>query len=416
MIQETLLLFYKFFLSIALGALIGAEREKSHQQHTGTDFAGIRTFMLITFLGTLTAFLSNLYFNWLLAVIFVCFVVVVLAGYIFSSYFNKEIGMTTELSTLISFIIGVLVYSSSEEIPALMAIMLTLILSFKNLLHKFVYNLKAIEFFDTMKFIVIAFVILPLLENIKSFGPFDAINLHEIWLMVVFVSSFSFIGYVLMKTFGSNKGTLLTGLLGGLLSSTAVVSTFAHKSKEYKGSVLPFVIASVIACSTMFLRVLTEVAILNVSVITKFAFPMVLLALAGYITISFMWKNNRHEDAHIEFDSPLMFWPALRFGLFYAFVLIVTNISKEFLGVKGLLFAAIITGIGDADAIALFVARHAEIDIRIGLLAVIIAAVSNTITKVIIGKLFGSKEFGNGLMKIMSPIVITGLVILLALL
>jgi uncharacterized membrane protein (DUF4010 family) len=416
MLQETLILFYKFFLSIALGALIGAEREKSHQLHTGTDFAGVRTFMLITFLGTLTAYLSTLYYSWLMAVIFVCFVVVVLAGYVFSSYFNKEIGMTTELSTLISFIIGVLVFSSSEEIPALLAIMLTLILSFKNFLHKFVYNLQSTEFFDTMKFIVIAFVILPLLENIKNFGPFDAINLHEIWLMVVFVSGFSFIGYILMKTLGSNKGTLLTGLLGGLLSSTAVVSTFAHKSKEYKGPVMPFVIASVIACSTMFLRVLTEISLLNVSAITKIAFPMVLMSLAGYITISFMWKKNHHEDAHIEFNSPLMFWPAIRFGLFYAFVLIITNISKEFLGVKGLLFAAIITGLGDADAIALFVARHPEIDIRFGLLAVIIAAVSNTITKVIIGKLFGSKEFGKEFMKVMAPMVVTGLVIVLFLL
>ncbi len=416
MIQETLILFYKFFLSIALGALIGAEREKSHQQHTGTDFAGIRTFMLITFLGTLSAFLAKLYYSWLLAVIFVCFVVIVLTGYIFSSYFNKEIGMTTELSTLIAFIIGVLVYTTSEEIPALMTITLTLLLSFKALLHKLVYNLKSNEFFDTMKFIVIAFVVLPLLKDIKGFGPFNAINLYEIWLMVVFVSAFSFIGYILMKLFGSGKGTIITGLLGGILSSTAVVTTFAHKSKEYKGNVLPFVLASVIACSTMFLRVLTEVALLNFEIISKLAFPLVLMSLAGYFTISFLWKKNNHEDAHIEFNSPLMFWPAIKFGLFYTFVLIVTNISSELLGSKGLLIAAVLTGIGDADAIALFVARHPEIDIRIGILAVVIAAVTNTITKIIIGKLFGSRDYGRELMKMMAPIVIIGLIIVLAIL
>jgi uncharacterized membrane protein (DUF4010 family) len=416
MIAQSLGLFYKFFLSIALGALIGAEREKSHQQHTGTDFAGVRTFMLITFFGTLTAYLSTLYYSWLLAVIFVCFVVVVLAGYIFSSYYNKEIGMTTELSTLIAFFIGVLVYTSSEEIPAIITITLTLILSFKVLLHRVVYNLKSNEFFDTMKFVVIAFVILPLLQNLKSFGPFNSINLHEIWLMVVFVSTFSFIGYILTKIFGTGKGTLLTGFLGGFLSSTAVVTTFAHKSKEYNGNVLPFVIASVIACSTMFLRVLAEVTILNADVIAKLAFPMVLMALAGYITISFMWRKNNHEDAHIEFSSPLLFWPAIKFGLFYALVVFISNISNEVLGVHGLLLAAIITGIHDADAIALFVARHPEIDIRFGILAIVVAAVSNTITKVIIGKLFGSKEYGRELMKMMTPIVIVGLVLLLILL
>jgi uncharacterized membrane protein (DUF4010 family) len=142
---------------------------------------------------------------------------------------------------------------------------------------------------------------------------------------------------------------------------------------------------------------------------------MVLMALAGYVAISFMWKKNNHDDAHIEFSSPLMFWPAIKFGLFYAFVLIVTNVSKEVFGFKGLFLAALITGIGDADAIALFVATHPEIGIEAGLFAVILAAVSNTVTKVVIGKLFGSKEYGTYLMKMMAPVVITGLVILLAL-
>ena len=150
---QTLEIFYKFFLSMALGALIGVEREKSHQQHKGTDFAGIRTFMLITFFGAISAYLSSLYYEWLLAVIFVCFVAVVLTGYVFSSYFNKDIGMTTELSTIIAYIIGVLVFITSEEIPTLLAICITLILSFKSYLHQFVYNLKSNEFFDTMKFI-----------------------------------------------------------------------------------------------------------------------------------------------------------------------------------------------------------------------------------------------------------------------
>jgi uncharacterized membrane protein (DUF4010 family) len=282
MINEPSLLelFYKFFLSLALGALIGIEREKSQQHHKGTDFAGVRTFMLITFFGAMSAYLSSIYYDWLLAVTLVSFVIVILAGYILSSYFNKDIGMTTELSAIIAFIIGIFVFTTSQEVPILLTIVITLILSFKSHLHQFVYKLKSTEFFDTIKFVLIAFVILPLLKPIQPFGPFNAINLYEIWLMVVFVSGLSYIGYILIKTFGSSSGTVLTGLLGGILSSTAVVTSLANKSKEQE-QVMTLVAASAIASSTMFIRVLIEVSILKLSLIEKLAFPMVLLALAG---------------------------------------------------------------------------------------------------------------------------------------
>ncbi|MEM3374086.1 MAG: DUF4010 domain-containing protein [Candidatus Woesearchaeota archaeon] len=405
---ETFELLYKFFLSIALGALIGAEREKSHQQHLGTDFAGIRTFMLITFLGTLSAYLSNLYYDWLLAVIFFCFVIAVLAGYILSSYFNKEVGMTTELSTLIAFIIGVLVYSITEIIPIILAISLTLILSFKNYLHRFVYNLKSNEFFDTLKFLVIAFVILPLLRNIEPFGPYNSIDLYEIWIMVVFVSGLSFFAYVLVKTFGSNKGTFITGMLGGILSSTAVVSTLAEKSKETENS-YPLVAAAAVACSAMFIRVLIEVSILNFSIFEKLAFPMITLSFIGFISSSYLWKKQKtYQETSINFTSPLMLKPALKFGLFYAIVLIAATILKEIFGSHGILIASLFSGIVDSDTIAIFISRHPDIINNLAIAAIVLASSINTITKVIIAKSFGSKEFGNKFFGLMFPVIIVG--------
>ncbi len=319
--------------------------------------------------------------------------------------------MTTELSTIISFIIGILVFSVPDEIiPTILAIALTIILSFKNNLHRFVYNLKSNEFFDTIKFLVIAFVILPLLKYIDAFGPFNSIDLYEIWLMVVFVSGLSFGAYVLIKVFGANKGTILTGLLGGILSSTAVVTTLAGKSKEEKNDSSPFVAAAAIACSTMFLRVLIEVGILNFSIIEKLAFPMVLLALVGYTAATILWKKQKtHMETNLTFTSPLMIKPALKFGFFYGFVLVFSNILKEALGAKGLLLAALLSGIADSDAIAIFIARHPEVGLSVGIPAIILAATVNTITKAVIGKSFGTKEFGNNLIKVLVPIIITGL-------
>jgi len=407
-------LFYKFFLSLALGALIGMEREKRQQHHKGTDFAGIRTFMLITFFGAMSAYLSSLYYSWFLAVIIVCFMLIILSGYILSSFFNKDIGMTTEISAAIAFIIGILVFKTSQEIPILLTIVITLILSFKGYLHKFVYSLKSIEFFDTIKFVLIAFVILPLLKPIAPFGPFNSINLYEIWLMVVFVTGLNYIGYILIKTFGSNKGTVLTGLLGGILSSTAIVTSLANKSKEQE-KVTPFVTASAIACSTMFLRILIEVSILNISMIEKLAFPMVLLALAGYASASIMWRRKEHAETNLEFKSPLMLKPALKFGIFYSFILFISNLSNAYLGQKGILLASIISGLADVDAITIFIARTASLDLGIGIMAITLAAIVNTGVKIVIGKMFGTSNYSNNLTKVLAPIIVTGLFLLLLL-
>ena len=407
-------LFYKFFLSLALGALIGMEREKRQQHHKGTDFAGIRTFMLITFFGAMSAYLSSLYYSWLLAVIIVCFTLVILSGYVLSSFFNKDSGMTTEISAVIAFIIGILVFRTSQEIPILLTIVITLILSFKGHLHKFVYRLKSIEFFDTIKFVLIAFVILPLLKPIAPFGPFNSINLYEIWLMVVFVTGLNYIGYILIKTFGSNKGAVLTGLLGGILSSTAVVTSLANKSKEQE-KVTPFVTASAIASSTMFLRVLIEVSILNFSMIEKLAFPMVLLSLAGYAAASIMWRKKEHGETHLEFKSPLMLKPALKFGLFYSLILFVSNLSKFYLGSKGILLASVISGLADVDAITIFVARSGDINLGLGILAITLAAIVNTGVKIVIGKMFGTRDYSINLTKVLAPVIVTGLFLLILL-
>ncbi|NTV24287.1 MAG: MgtC/SapB family protein [Nanoarchaeota archaeon] len=410
MIIDYLALFYKFFLALSLGALIGVEREKSQQHHQGTDFAGIRTFMLLSMLGATAAYISSLFFDWILAVILVCVVIVILAGYVISSLLNKHAGMTTELSAILAFTIGILCIGATPELPITLAIVTTMILSFKQHLHQFVYNLKSEEFFDTLKFILIAFVVLPLLKNIEPFGPYDSINLYEIWLMVVFVSGFSFVGYILMKHFGSKKGVLLTGMLGGILSSTAVVTMLASKSKEDEKNSRAYVTASAVACATMFLRLLVEMTILNISIIEKLAFPVILISIAGYLAVSLLWKKES-VDASLTFKSPLMLEPALKFGLFYGLVQVAANISAAFLGSKGLLVAALISGVADVDAVAIYVARSSYATLPVGIMAIILAGTINTVTKIFIGRVFGSSEFGSGITKALLPMALVGFVL-----
>ncbi len=404
---------YRFFLAVALGALMGLERERIHKDHEGKDFAGIRTFMLIAFLGSLLAYLSNLYYDWLLAVGLSSFIIVIVTAYILGSLINKKIGMTTEISAIIAFVVGILVFKTSQEIAILVTIVNTLILSFKSPLHEFAYKLQPKEFFDTIKFILIAFVILPLLKPIRSFGPFNSINLYEIWLMVVFVSSLSYVAYILIKIFGSNRAVYITGLLGGILSSTATVSSLANKSKE-SVNVKPLAGAAALACSTMFLRMLIEVAILNFELLEFITFPLVLLSLVGFISVSILWRNSSkyHKKTDIEYNSPLMLKPALKFGLFYAFIVFLSSAMNYYVGAQGILISAVIAGLADVDAITIYVAKNPEIAFGTGITAIILASLVNTIVKIFIAKIFGKKEYGNLLVKLMSPIVIVGIILL----
>ncbi len=402
---------YNFFLAIALGALMGLEREKTHKDHDGQDFAGIRTYMLITFLGGLLAYLSEIYFDWLLAVGISGFMLAIIVAYVMGSLVNKKIGMTTEISSMIAFIIGILVFKSSHEVAILLTILNTVIVSFKSPLHEFAYNIKEKEFFDTIKFILIAFVILPLLKPIGNFGPFNSINLYEIWLMVVFVSSLSYIAYILIKILGPDKGPYVTGLLGGILSSTATVTSLANKSKN-SINVKPLAGAAALACSTMFLRMMIEVSVLNMELIEVVALPLILMAMMGFISVSIFWRNSRNKKADIDYDSPLMLRPALKFGVFYAFIIFLSSMLTHYYGSSGILVVAVIAGLADVDAITIYVAQHSEISIGIGVTAIILAALVNTTVKIFIAKAFGKKEYGNMLAKLLAPIVLIGILLL----
>lgn len=402
-----LLEFYNFFLALCLGAIIGLDREKSHLDHKGSDFAGIRTFMLICLFGALSGYLAKMYYPWIIAVALICLIGILIAAYLLSSWLNKKAGMTTEMSAIIAFIIGILVYGNHHELAVALTVATTLTLSFRRALHDFAYKINSIEFYDTIKFILIAFVILPLLKPIKPFGPFGSINLYEIWLMVVFVSSLSYFAYILIKVFGSSQGTFLTGILGGVLSSTATVTSLANKSKENKDN-SSFVAAAAIACSTMFFRVLIEVSILNISLIEELAFPMVLLTLVGFIMVSILWKTRSKVETKIEYKSPLLLGPAITFGLFYGFINFISSILNFYFGSKGILIAAIISGFADLDAIAIYIARN---PVTMAVPAIILAATVNTIVKVLIARIFGKKDFGNSMIKVMFPVIITGIIL-----
>lgn len=404
-------LIIKFGISILLGALVGLEREIAFKQ-VPDFFAGFRTFIIITFIGSLSAYLADIYNVYFLIVATAGIMIFIVVTYIISNLKTDRLGSTTELAVFFSFLIGVVTYQVDIKIGVILAIVLTLILSLKPSLHNFAIHMNNEEFFSTIKFAIIAFVILPLLPN-EGFGPMLAFNPYQIWLMVVLVSALSFLVYLAIKIFGPEKGIVLTGLLGGLLSSTALTVSISQKAKQHKDYHSLFAFAVVLASSTMFLRVLILIAIVYKPLVQEILVPMLLMFAVGFIfsLILFHYHHNS-KGVPMDYKSPFRIAPALKFGIFFAVILFLTKLAVLYLGTRGIYLLSFFSGLADVDPIVLSLASLAksEIALKVAGVGIIIATATNTLLKIGIAYTVGSPRFAGKVATVMSLSLIVGLI------
>ena len=222
-------LWQKFALAALIGLMVGLEREHSQQEETA-HFAGIRTFPLIALLGCTAALLSAEGQSWLFAVGFAGLAALVVTVYAFSVQ-HGNLGVTTEAVVLLVYLIGGMIYWDQIWLAIALGIIVTALLVLRPTLHKLVDRIEREDIYAALKLAVVSAVVLPLLPN-EAYGPLNVLNPFRIWLMVVFVSAVSFSGYIGIKLLGPRKGVGFAGLLGGLISSTAVTLGFSQRSRE----------------------------------------------------------------------------------------------------------------------------------------------------------------------------------------
>ncbi len=414
--------FLKFLLALALGALIGAERERFGGSGVFRIFGGLRTFMFITLFGSLSVFISNVYFQWFIIPAFIGLIVLVSIGYLASVWSSKgrDLGLSSEVTALLAFLLGMLIFVSEPVYSVGLAIILTTLLYLKNSLHSFVKTLSREEIYSTLVFAIIAFVVLPFLPD-KAYDPLGVINPYNIWLMVVFISGLSYVGYFLIKIMGPKKGIGFTGLLGGLVSSTAVTLSMASDSKKkvYESVVGLLVFATVIANSVMFLRVLVEVYVVNKSLLSSLVVPMLLMAVVGFSSALFFWFNRDKKivssDLNVVHTSPFTLKPALKFAFFFSLVLLSVKLAQIYLGTSGVFAASVLSGLIDVDAITLTMANlaHSELSSNTAVTAITLAVLSNTFVKFVYAFIFGSRDFRKKLSIVFLLIIISGLLAIL---
>ncbi|MFT5175123.1 MAG: uncharacterized membrane protein (DUF4010 family) [Gammaproteobacteria bacterium] len=393
-------LFYRFGSALVLGLLVGLQREhaarREADEHLGS-FAGARTYALLALLGCSAAFVGESAGSvWIMGAVLLMLGAILAVGYGVSAQ-RGDLGITSEVAAIITVLAGALCLWGQVTIAAALAVTTTVLLALKLQTRSLAARLSDEDVRATLTFAVLTLVVLPVLprESLAP-APFDVLVPYQIWLMVVFISGISFSGYVLIKLLGSRRGVGITGLLGGLASSTAVTVSFARRSHDAITLVKPFALAILLAWTVMFVRVLVEVAALNMALLRIVAVPMLAAATVSVIYCGYLFFSGRedHNEPHGNFTNPFDLVPALTFGAIYVLILLVANVARIHFGDTGLYVSSIISGLADVDAITLSMAELSQSDAGLNrdtaARAIVLAAASNTLVKGVIVLTLGS--------------------------
>lgn len=385
--------FIRLLVAAGIGLLIGLEREHSSLQKKEHAFAGIRTFVLLTLTGFVGAALHFLLSPWVMVVII--FAVVALIGISYwITAIRGDIGGTSELAALLAMLLGALTFLGFIEESLMVTVVLLVMLSSKIRLKNVIGQITQEEMYALVRFVVVALLIFPFLPD-ENYGPYDAINPREIGWVVVLTSGVGFLEYVLMRIFGAHKGTLLTGIIGGLISSTMVTWIFARKSKQTPSMNAVYTSAILAAATIMVFRVFLWVFLFNKSLLGGFLLPILLLfvAAAGG-TLFFYYKDNKDEgaDVNLPLGKPLELTNALLFGILYVGILLAIHYANDILGEEGILITSGIAGLSDVDAISISISKMSvnTIPALTAWNALLIAALANTMAKFTIALWAGS--------------------------
>lgn len=408
---------WRFGFALLIGALIGLEREFYQQKQGTPDFAGIRTFSLITLLGSVTAFLVD-DFGLILAALalggLILMTTVSYSGALERT--ESEPGITTEVAAILTFLYGVLVMGEHATVAIALAVITSFLLALKGRLHGAIRNMSSEDIHVALQFALVAAVILPLLPD-RAIDPFGLLNPFQIWLMVVFISGIGFTGYVLMNILGPSQGITLMGILGGLASSTATTISFSSASRENPHMGPHYARAVIMASTVMFPRVLFLVLVIYPPLVFEVIVPLATMTIVGLLFIFVFNKETQIDPSSsppsFKIGNPLKLSTAIKFGLLFAFVLIFVEFSQTYLGSTGVYLTSFLTGLTDVDAITLSVTRLAaneKLLQQVAGISVFIASLMNTISKGAISYVSGSPELRKPVIKTFLFILFFGVI------
>ena len=341
----------------------GSETEPAVPDHE--QLAGVRTHAVLALVGMIAGVWPS---TWAFPATLLGVSAMLVAGYLKSVESEGDLGQTSDFAALAVFLIGGLCGLGETVFAASAAAALALLLSAKNRLHQFAGRLRGRDIHAVVKFAAVSVIVLPLLpeepvflaQHIEDPRYAEAwwatldLDLRQVWWMVIFVSSISFVGYFLSMFIGSRRGLLWTGAVGGLASSTAVSLAHARESRKTPDLVPELAIGILLANLIMPVRVVALVLFAAPVLTGLVALPALLSTLIPAVVVAVLYrKRSQDELGETHLANPFSLGPALKFGLLFACVLICAQIAERWFGQSGLYVLAFVAGLTDADAITL---------------------------------------------------------------
>ena len=388
---------WSFVVAFFIGALIGTERTFRHRDKPG-DFAGLRTFILLAQAGAITAWIAQ---QWDAVSVFVAGMVCTTAllstaYYVRARGEEDSPGYTTEVAAGIVFLLGGAAALGYAPFAVAMAIVTSGVLALKDQLHASVQKLTSEELLAALRLLFASFVVLPVLPH-RPVDPWGALDPYELWLLVILISGLSMAGYIAVRWTGARRGIVLTGALGGLVSSTAATISLARRSRELSGSASVLCAGIAVSWAVMFVRVGVEVAIVSPALLPRLAPPVaglaVALALCALALARRADADTMQDDALGALRNPFRMRAAIQFAAIFAVVLLATKLVSTWLPEQGIYAVAVLSGAVDVDAITLSVARMAsrsELDASLAREAIVLAAVTNSVMKWVYAMVLGN--------------------------
>jgi uncharacterized membrane protein (DUF4010 family) len=381
--------FLQIFVALGLGLLVGLQRER-----VDPAIAGIRTFALITVLGTLAALLGRSFGGWVVAVGLLVAAALVMSGNLVRiPRGDADPGQTTEFTAMVMYCAGALVVMAPLAVSVVLVGAVAVLLHLKEPLHRFVGRMGEGDVRAIMQLVLLALVILPVLPD-RPFGPYQVLNPYQIWWMVVLIVSLSLAGYLAFKLFGANAGSVLSGVLGGLISSTATTVSYARRTKDSPESARLAALIITIASAVVFGRVLVEMAAVAPAYLIEMGPPIGAMLGVALVVSLIAWLTGREGEATPpQPENPADLKAALVFGALYAGILLAVAFARDRFGTAGLYTVAALSGLTDMDAITLSTSRLVAggLEPATGWRTILVAGLSNLLFKAGIAATLGSR-------------------------
>lgn len=389
---------YRLLVALAIGLLIGLERGwKGREAEEGEREIGLRTLGLVGLVGGISGLLAERFDGLVIGLLFIGMAIVLAAVYVVKVRARGDVGLTTEIAVLATFLLAALAGLGQLAIASASAVVMGLLLTYKRQLHGGLRALNRPELLAAFKLLVISVVLLPLLPN-QGFGPWQALNPYVIWWMVVLIAAISFVGYFAIRIAGTRAGTIFTALFGGLASSTATTLNLARLSRRQNADAALLAGAILLACGTMFPRMLLVATLLHAPLFSLLIWPAAAMALLTYgPALWLLRKPKKTPDGEAMLPrNPVELTSALTFGALLALVMLLGKALTEWFGDAGVYVLAAASGIADVDAITLSLARMGGEDLAVitATLGIVIAASVNSVVKAGMAGVIGGRKLG----------------------